>query len=130
MSVVDDGRIQDTGLPITNPTDSIDVRVNEYFANYFQTNPQVDENQYEQVKSFFDNITSNDEATAALTAAIIQVADDLEIYVQDILEQFSQTTDLKTAIPYLLNLSRRGSSLLGYETGWNQSPNIKRQVEI
>jgi len=120
---------QETNLPIVNPADSFDQRVQDYFVNYF-TNPiKMTDQEYEAAKAFFVNRTSNEEAAAALTAAVVQAANELNIYIVDILKEFEQTGDLKSAIPTFLNLSRNSRSLLGYEVNILPNENIARQVE-
>ena len=120
---------QNTNLPLVNPADSFDQRVQDYFVNYF-TNPiKMTDQEYSAARSFFINRTSNEEAAAALTAAVIQAANELNVYILDILKQFEQTEDLKSAIPTFLNLSRSTRSLLGYEVNVIPNENIARQVE-
>lgn len=121
---------QSTNLPIKNPNDDVDLRVNEYFENYFKTNIKVTDNEYEAVKSFFYNRTRNTEATAALTSAVIQTANELDIYVIDVINEFEATNNLKAAIPMFLNMSRRGTSLLGYIQQLNPPTNITRQTAL
>jgi hypothetical protein len=131
MSAVSEGKIQDTGLPIVDPVDNIDLRVNQYFSTYFSMPKTFDANDYDQVKSFFFNLTKNEQATAAFTASVMIAASDLGLYVGDILKNFSSdNANLKNNISYILNLSRRGSSLLGYEVDRPLPPNVKRQVEL
>ena len=84
--------------------------------------------EYEAAKSFFVARTNNEDAAAALTAAVIQAANELNIYIVDIIKEFEQASDLKSAIPTFLNLSRRTSSLLGYEADITPNENIARQV--
>lgn len=120
---------QNTNLPLVNPADSFDQRVQDYFVNYF-TNPiKMTDQEYSAARSFFINRTSNEEAAAALTAAVIQAANELNVYILDILKEFEQTEDLKSAIPTFLNLSRSTRSLLGYEVNILPNENIARQVE-
>jgi len=120
---------QETNLPLVNPADSFDQRVQDYFVNYF-TNPiKMTDQEYEAAKSFFVNRTSNEEAAAALTAAVVQAANELNVYIVDILKEFESTGDLKSAIPTFLNLSRNSRSLLGYEVNILPNENIARQVE-
>jgi hypothetical protein len=120
---------QNTNLPIRNPADNFDQRVQDYFANYYNSPIELTDNEYETVKSFFTQRTDNEESAAALTAAVIQAANELNVFIVDIIQSFQNTTDLKQAIPTFLNLSRRGNSLLGYEAGLTQTENIRRQVE-
>ena len=120
---------QNTNLPLVNPADSFDQRVQDYFVNYF-TNPiKMTDQEYSAARSFFINRTSSEEAAAALTAAVIQAANELNVYILDILKEFEQTEDLKSAIPTFLNLSRSTRSLLGYEVNVLPNENIARQVE-
>ena len=72
--------------------------------------------------------TKNTDAAAALTAATIQAANELNTPILDILSEF-ENADLKSAIPTFLNLSRRSTSLLGYEKNIKPNENIARQVE-
>lgn len=120
---------QSTNLPIKNPADDFDQRAQDYFVNYYNSQIKMTDNEYELVKSFFVQRTDNIEAAAALTAAVIQASNDLDVFVADVIESFQQSNDLKSAVPTFLNLSRRGNSLLGYEVGIQPTENIKRQVE-
>lgn len=120
---------QSTNLPIKNPADNFDQRAQDYFVNYYNSQIKMTDNEYELVKSFFVQRTDNIEAAAALTAAVIQASNDLDVFVADVIESFQQSYDLKSAVPTFLNLSRRGNSLLGYEVGLQPTENIKRQVE-
>lgn len=120
---------QSTNLPIKNPADDFDQRAQDYFVNYYNSQIKMTDNEYELVKSFFVQRTDNVEAAAALTAAVIQASNDLDVFVADVIESFQQSNDLKSAVPTFLNLSRRGNSLLGYEVGIEPTENIKRQVE-
>ena len=120
---------QSTNLPIKNPQDDFDQRAQDYFVNYYNSQIKMTDNEYELVKSFFVQRTDNAEAAAALTAAVIQAANELDVFVSDVIDSFQNSTNLKEAIPTFLNLSRRGSSLLGYETGLKPTENIARQVE-
>lgn len=120
---------QNTNLPIVNPADNFDQRVQDYFVNYFSAPIKMTDQEYEAAKSFFLNRTNNEEAAAALTAAVIQAANELNIYIVDIIKEFEQAGDLKSAIPTFLNLSRNSRSLLGYEVNITPNENIARQVE-
>ena len=113
---------QNTNLPIVNPADNFDQRVQDYFTNYFTTPISMTDMEYEAAKSFFVARTNNEDAAAALTAAVIQAANELNIYIVDIIKEFEQAGDLKSAIPTFLNLSRRTSSLLGYEADITPTP--------
>ena len=120
---------QTTNLPLVNPADSFDQRVQDYFVNYFSTPISMTDMEYEAAKSFFVTRTNNEDAAAALTAAVIQAANEVNIHILDIIKEFEQVSDLKSAIPTFLNLSRRTSSLLGYEANITPNENIARQVE-
>ena len=120
---------QDTNLPLINPVDNFDQRVQDYFTNYFTNQISMTDMEYEAAKSFFVARTSNTDSAAALTAATIEAANTLNANILDIIKQFEGVTDLKAAIPTFLNLSRRSSSLLGYEQNITPNENIARQVE-
>ena len=96
---------QDTNLPIINPADNFDQRVQDYFTNYFTNQISMTDNEYEATKSFFVARTKNNDAAAALTAAVIEAANELNVNILDIIEQFNTAGDLKSAIPTFLNLS-------------------------
>jgi hypothetical protein len=119
---------QETNLPIVNPADSFDQRVQDYFTNYFTVPVKMTDQEYEAAKSFFVARTNNEAAAAALTAATVQAANELDLFILDVIKQFESTADLKSAIPTFLNMSRRGSSLLGYEADITPNENIARQV--
>ena len=121
---------QDTSLPLTNPQDDIDLRVGEYFETYFSTPATFTDNDYELVKSFFVARTDNTNAAAALTAAVLNATSELGLYVADIIEQFKNSSNLTTAVPLFLNLTRTGTSLLGYINERKVPENIKRQIGI
>jgi len=120
---------QETNLPIVNPADNFDQRVQDYFTNYFTVPIKMTDQEYEAAKSFFVARTNNEQAAAALTAAVVQAANELDLFILDIIAQFETTTDLKSAIPTFLNMSRSGRSLLGYEANITPNENIARQVE-
>ena len=120
---------QETNLPIVNPADSFDQRVQDYFTNYFTAPIKMTDQEYEAAKSFFVARTNNEQAAAALTAAVVQAANELDLFILDIIAQFETTTDLKSAIPTFLNMSRSGRSLLGYEANITPNENTARQVE-
>jgi len=120
---------QDTNLPLITPTDNFDQRVQDYFTNYFSNQISMTDNEYEAAKSFFISRTNNNAAGAALTAATIQAANILNVNILDIIKEFETVGDLKTAVPTFLNLSRRSTSLLGYEADIKPNENIARQVE-
>ena len=119
---------QDTNLPIVNPADSFDQRVQDYFTNYFTAPVKMTDQEYEAAKSFFVARTNNEQAAAALTAATIQSANELDLFILDVIGQFESTGDLKSAIPTFLNMSRSGRSLLGYEADITPNENTARQV--
>lgn len=119
---------QNTNLPIVNPADSFDQRVQDYFTNYFTAPIKMTDQEYEAAKSFFVARTNNEQAAAALTAATIQAANELDLFILDVIAQFETTTDLKSAIPTFLNMSRSGRSLLGYEANITPNENTARQV--
>ena len=120
---------QETNLPLVNPKDNFDQRVQDYFTNYFSNTISMTDNEFEAAKSFIVNRTKNTDAAAALTAATIQAANELNVPILDILSEFENGKDLKSAIPTFLNLSRRNTSLLGYEQNIKPNENIARQVE-
>lgn len=120
---------QSTNLAITDPRNSFDQKVQDYFQYYFSDPIEMTDQEYEYASAFFLKRTANEEAAAALTAATIEAANRLGVYIVDIVEQFEASTDLKSEIPTFLNLSRNNSSLLGYEANIQPNENIKRQVE-
>ena len=120
---------QETNLPIVNPADNFDQRVQDYFTNYFTAPINMTDQEYEAAKSFFVARTNNEQAAAALTASTIQAANELDLFILDVIEEFKTTGDLKSAIPTFLNMSRSGRSLLGYEANITPNENIARQVE-
>ena len=119
---------QETNLPIVNPADSFDQRVQDYFTNYFTAPIKMTDQEYEAAKSFFVARTNNEQAAAALTAATVQAANELGLFIVDVIKEFESTTDLKSAVPTFLNMSRSGRSLLGYEANITPNENIARQV--
>ena len=119
---------QNTNLPIVNPADSFDQRVQDYFANYFTAPIKMTDQEYEAAKSFFVARTNNEQAAAALTAATVQAANELGLFIVDVIKEFESTADLKSAVPTFLNMSRSGRSLLGYEANITPNENIARQV--
>jgi vancomycin permeability regulator SanA len=120
---------QDTNLPLVQPADNFDQRVQDYFTNYFTNTISMTDMEYEAAKSFFVARTENTDAAAALTAATIEAANELNVSILDIIQQFEGVADLKSAVPTFLNLSRRSSSLLGYEQNITPNENIARQIE-
>ena len=119
---------QNTNLPIVNPADSFDQRVQDYFTNYFTAPIKMTDQEYEAAKSFFVARTNNEQAAAALTAATVQAANELNLFIVDVIKEFESTADLKSAVPTFLNMSRSGRSLLGYEANITPNENIARQV--
>ena len=119
---------QNTNLPIVNPADSFDQRVQDYFTNYFTAPIKMTDQEYEAAKNFFVARTDNEQAAAALTAATVQAANELGLFIVDIIKEFESTADLKSAVPTFLNMSRSGRSLLGYEANITPNENIARQV--
>ena len=119
---------QNTNLPIVNPADSFDQRVQDYFTNYFTAPVKMTDQEYEAAKSFFVARTDNEQAAAALTAATVQAANELGLFIVDVIKEFESTADLKSAVPTFLNMSRSGRSLLGYEANITPNENIARQV--
>jgi hypothetical protein len=119
---------QNTNLPIVNPADSFDQRVQDYFTNYFTAPIKMTDQEYEAAKSFFVARTSNEQAAAALTAATVQAANELGLFIVDVIKEFESTADLKSAVPTFLNMSRSGRSLLGYEANITPNENTARQV--
>jgi hypothetical protein len=119
---------QNTNLPIVNPADSFDQRVQDYFTNYFTAPIKMTDQEYEAAKSFFVARTNNEQAAAALTAATVQAANELGLFIVDVIKEFESTADLKSAVPTFLNMSRSGRSLLGYEANITPNENIARQV--
>ena len=119
---------QTTNLPIVNPADSFDQRVQDYFTNYFTAPIKMTDQEYEAAKAFFIARTNNEAAAAALTAATVQAANELDLFIVDVIKEFVSTADLKSAIPTFLNMSRSGRSLLGYEANITPNENTARQV--
>ena len=119
---------QTTNLPIVNPADSFDQRVQDYFTNYFTAPIKMTDQEYEAAKSFFVARTNNEQAAAALTAATVQAANELGLFIVDVIKEFESTADLKSAVPTFLNMSRSGRSLLGYEANITPNENTARQV--
>jgi len=105
---------QETNLPIVNPADNFDQRVQDYFTNYFTAPIKMTDQEYEAAKSFFVARTNNQQAAAALTAATIQAANELDLFILDVIEEFKNTGDLKSAIP----------TLFKHESQWSKSTGI------
>jgi hypothetical protein len=119
---------QNTALPITSTSDNIDLRVNEYFTTQFSPKGKFTDNDYELVKSFCVNRTSNEEAAASLTAAILNAVNELQLYAADVIDKF-ENSDTKVTIPLLLNASRKGTSLLGFVNDKTPPPTVQQQVK-
>jgi len=118
---------QDTSLPLININDDIDKKVNDFFDTYFLPTAKISENDYELIKSFCVSRTSNTDSAAALTAAIINCINELDLYAPDVIDQFKANSDPNT-IPLFLNLSRKGVSLLGYKNTKTVPPRVNQQV--
>ena len=120
---------QKTNLPLIDPSSGFDAQVQEYFTNYFEQEPSISDAEYSRTKSFFLKRTNgNVEAAAALTAAVIEASITIDTHVNDVLDKFEGERDLKKIIPLFLNLSRRGSSLLGYVN--EIEPNLVMQRQL
>ena len=121
----------DTSLPVTNPKDDVDEYVRQYFSEYFSENHVVDENDFELVKSFFMTKTDNpsNPSVAANTVAVLLAADQLNIYPSDIIQRID-TPDYKKTFALILNLTRQGTSLIGYEDATAPGDENNRQVTI
>ena len=119
---------QNTAFPITSTSDNIDLRVNEYFTTQFSPKGKFTDNDYELVKSFCVRRTSNDEAAASLTAAILNAVNELGLYASDVINKF-ENSDTKVTVPLLLNASRKGTSLLGYINDKTPPATVQQQVK-
>jgi hypothetical protein len=119
---------QNTALPITSTSDNIDLRVNEYFTTQFSPKGKFTDNDYELVKGFCVRRTSNDEAAASLTAAILNAVNELGLYASDVINKF-ENSDTKVTVPLLLNASRKGTSLLGYINDKTPPATVQQQVK-
>ena len=119
---------QNTALPITSTSDNIDLQVNEYFTTQFSPKGKFTDNDYELVKSFCVRRTSNDEAAASLTAAILNAVNELGLYASDVINKF-ENSDTKVTVPLLLNASRKGTSLLGYINDKTPPATVQQQVK-
>ena len=82
---------QKTNLPLRDPSASFDQRVQDYFNNYFTTPVNVTAQEFDVAKSFFINRTGNEQAAAALTAAVILAANELNIKLVDIIEEYQHS---------------------------------------
>jgi hypothetical protein len=121
---------QTINLPLTDVRDDVDLRINEYFKDYFKNEIVIDASQYDIVKSFFMQRTNNNlEAVAALTSAVLVTCSELEVFPQDIITQFD-STNLQQSITAFLNLSRTGNGLLGFSKNLQPSANIQRQIRV
>jgi len=119
---------QNTALPITSTSDNIDLRVNEYFTTQFSPKGKFTDNDYELVKGFCVRRTSNDEAAASLTAAILNAVNELGLYASDVINKF-ENSDTKVTVPLLLNASRKGTSLLGFINDKTPPATVQQQVK-
>ena len=121
----------DTSLPVPHPNDDVDSYVRQYFADYFGEKHVVDENDFELVKSFFANRTDNptNPSIAANTVAVLLAADQLKIYPSEIIQRID-TADYKQTFSLILNLTRQGTSLIGYEEVRSPGEENSRQVAI
>ena len=89
----------------------------------------VDENDFELVKSFFQNRTNNptNPSVAANTVAVLLAADQLKVYPSEIIQRID-TPDYKQTFSLILNLTRQGVSLIGYEQPLDPAIENTRQV--
>ena len=121
---------QTINLPLTDVRDDVDLRINEYFTDYFKNEIVIDALQYDIVKSFFMQRTNNNlEAAAALTSAVLVTCNELKVFPQDIITQFDNT-NLQQSITAFLNLSRTGNGLLGFSKNLQPSANTQRQIRV
>lgn len=121
---------QQSNLPLVNPNDDVDLRVNQYFEDFFKDEVAFESNQYDLVKSYFLEATNqNLEATAALTAAVLTTCQELDIFPQDIIENLKAGA-MEQTLTAFLNLSRRGSGLLGYSKQLVPPINVRRQIRV
>lgn len=121
----------DTSLPVPNVNDDVDEYVRQYFQEYFSENHVVDENDFELVKSFFSARTDNptNPSIAANTVAVLLAADQLKIYPSEIIQRID-SADYKQTFSLILNLTRQGVSLIGYEEARSPGKENSRQVAI
>lgn len=121
----------DTSLPIVNIEDDVDEYVKQYFSEYFGEKHVVDENDFELVKSFFASRTNNptSPSVGANTVAVLLAAKQLGIYPSEIIQRID-TTDYKQTFSLILNLTRQGVSLIGYEDTRSPGDENNRQVAI
>lgn len=122
---------QTSNLPIVDPNDSIDLQVNELFDNYFTKKVQVDANVYDLTKSFFLNFTNgSQEATATLTSSFLIACEELDIFPQDMIQNFSKDNNAYTSVISFLNLSRSARSLIGFTRQLQPSTRTNRQIRL
>ena len=119
----------DTSTNIVDPGLSVDEYVKQYFLEYFGQKHTVDENDFELVKSFFQNRTDNptNPSVAANTVAVLLAADQLKVYPSEIIQRID-TVDYKQTFSLILNLTRQGTSLIGYEQPKTPVAENSRQV--
>lgn len=119
----------DTSTNIVDPGLSVDEYVKQYFSEYFGQKHVVDENDFELVKSFFQNRTNNptNPSVAANTVAVLLAADQLKVYPSEIIQRID-TPDYKQTFSLILNLTRQGVSLIGYEQPLDPAIENTRQV--
>jgi len=119
----------DTSQVLVTIDDDIDELVRQYFTNYFDKPLNVDQNEYEQVKNFFQQRTVNpsNPSIASNTVAVLLAADELGIYPSDIIQRIN-SADYQKTFSLILNLTRKGTSLIGYEQPRVPSKEIVRQV--
>ena len=119
----------DTSQVLVTIDDDIDELVRQYFTNYFSKPLNVDQNEYEQVKTFFQQRTVNpsNPSVASNTVAVLLAADELGIYPSDIIQRIGNA-DYQKTFSLILNLTRKGTSLIGYEQPRVPSKEILRQV--
>tara|TARA_R110000868_G_scaffold386767_3_gene655182 strand:+ start:210 stop:587 length:378 start_codon:yes stop_codon:yes gene_type:complete len=119
-----------TSVPIINPDDQIDEKVRQYFTEYYSETITVNPSEYDAVKGFFkekDISGNNDDAVAANTVALLISAKKMGVYPQEIIEKM-HNSDYQKTLGLIFNLSRSGTSLIGYKTTVEPSAENKRQV--
>jgi len=120
----------DTSVPIINPDNSIDEKVKQYFEEYFEETVTVNPSEYDVVKAFFrakDTTGINEDAIAANTVAVLIAASKMGVYPQDIIDKID-TPDYQKTLGLVFNLSRSGTSLIGYKLPVIPSAENNRQV--
>ena len=119
----------DTSQVLVTIDDDIDELVRQYFTNYFDKPLNVDQNEYEQVKNFFQQRTVNpsNPSIASNTVAVLLAADELGIYPSDIIQRIGNS-DYQKTFSLILNLTRKGTSLIGYEQPRVPSKEMLRQA--